>query len=143
LGGLTEETDTETESKVPILGDIPILGYLFKSTVKSKAKSNLAILVHPTIIEPKLRAGQNKYTQDRINIEKQRLESESVFSAQKDPVARMFFGSMGKGDSQGVDDYLKEAHYGEEHTEGIYQPAELTGAALQDTVTERMTATVT
>lgn len=126
LGGLTQEVDQESESKIPILGDIPILGYLFKSTLKSKTKNNLAIFIHPTIVEPKLRAGQNRYTNDRIENEKKRLESESLFSKQRDPVVRMFFNNMGKTSVETLDGYLHDAHYGEKHDEGKYKPAELT-----------------
>lgn len=141
LGGLTKETDVEIESKVPILGDIPILGYFFKSVSKEKIKNNLAIFVHPTIVEPKLRSGQNKYTADRIQTEKTRLETESLFSSQRDPITRMFFNNMGKTGPDELNDYLKSTHYGEEHREGIYQPAVLTGQAAQETAAEHMTAT--
>lgn len=132
LGGLTQENDAESESKVPILGDIPILGYFFKSTIKTKEKTNLAILVHPTIVEPKLRSGQNRYTADRVELEKQRLESESLFNGQRDPVVRMFFNNMGKNGPEVLDDYLKEAHYGQQHTEGKYQPVDESTAVTPD-----------
>ena len=43
--------DIETsESKVPLLGDIPLLGVLFRSTQKKHVKRNLVVLLHPTII---------------------------------------------------------------------------------------------
>ena len=41
LGGLIDEDVQESVSKVPILGDIPILGHLFRSTSTSKRKRNL------------------------------------------------------------------------------------------------------
>lgn len=126
LGGLTQEADTESESKVPILGDIPIFGYLFKSTVKSKIKNNLAIFIQPTIIEPKLRSGQNRYTDDRIQLEKKRLEAENLFSTNKDPIVRMFFNNMGKSGPETLDEYLKETHYGELQTQESFNPVELT-----------------
>ncbi len=50
LTGVISEVDSETISKTPILGDIPILGRLFKSTAGSKRKSELVILVTPKII---------------------------------------------------------------------------------------------
>ena len=49
LGGLVEETETETRSQVPILGSIPILGTLFSSSSKSNQKSELLIYVTPHI----------------------------------------------------------------------------------------------
>jgi general secretion pathway protein D len=50
IGGLIDETVQETESKVPLLGDIPIIGHLFKSTKSNKTKRNLMIFIKPTII---------------------------------------------------------------------------------------------
>lgn len=50
IGGLIDEDVQETESKVPLLGDIPILGHLFRSTRSSKRKRNLMIFIKPTII---------------------------------------------------------------------------------------------
>ena len=50
LGGLISESTTTGDSKVPFLGDIPILGNLFKSKSKSKKKTELVILVTPKII---------------------------------------------------------------------------------------------
>jgi general secretion pathway protein D len=50
LGGLMKEDNGESVTKVPILGDIPILGNLFKTTNKTKDKTELLILVTPTIL---------------------------------------------------------------------------------------------
>lgn len=50
LGGLIRDEAEESESKVPFLGDIPVLGWLFKGTNKSMIKKNLMVLIHPKII---------------------------------------------------------------------------------------------
>ena len=50
LGGLIDEDVQESVSKVPLLGDIPILGNLFKSTSTSKRKRNLMVFLRPTIV---------------------------------------------------------------------------------------------
>jgi general secretion pathway protein D len=50
LGGLISDKVTHSESKVPLLGDIPILGYLFKFTSKRKEKRNLLIVLTPYIV---------------------------------------------------------------------------------------------
>ena len=50
LGGLISENRGYTVNKVPILGDIPILGNLFKTTTESKRKSELIVILTPTII---------------------------------------------------------------------------------------------
>jgi general secretion pathway protein D len=50
LGGLIDEDVQQSESKVPLLGDIPVLGALFRSTASSKRKRNLMIFIKPTIM---------------------------------------------------------------------------------------------
>lgn len=51
IGGLIDSSDSEDEQKVPLLGDIPILGELFKRKVKQKSKRELLLLITPHIIE--------------------------------------------------------------------------------------------
>lgn len=50
LGGLIDEDVQESESKIPILGDIPVLGALFRSTSTTKQKRNLMVFLRPTIV---------------------------------------------------------------------------------------------
>ncbi len=50
IGGLIDETSSELDTKVPWLGDIPVLGWLFKSTEDSVRKTNLLIFLTPHII---------------------------------------------------------------------------------------------
>jgi len=50
IGGLLKDNVNETSSKVPLLGDIPILGWLFKSTSQEIVKTNLMLLLTPNII---------------------------------------------------------------------------------------------
>jgi general secretion pathway protein D len=50
LGGLITDNQTETIDKVPVLGDIPVLGYLFKKKKTRKTKRNLLIFMTPYII---------------------------------------------------------------------------------------------
>ncbi len=51
IGGLIQEREQETISKVPILGDIPLLGWLFKTKGTTKQKTNLLILLTPRVIK--------------------------------------------------------------------------------------------
>lgn len=51
IGGLMENTQTDSESKVPVLGDIPLLGSLFKRKVKDNVKRELMIFLTPTIVK--------------------------------------------------------------------------------------------
>tara|TARA_Y100001970_G_C14245453_1_gene867844 strand:- start:1446 stop:3320 length:1875 start_codon:yes stop_codon:yes gene_type:complete len=50
LGGLIDDDVQESEKKVPVLGNIPVLGKLFKSTSTSRTKRNLIVFLRPTIV---------------------------------------------------------------------------------------------
>ena len=75
LGGIIRSTVTASSNKVPILGDIPIIGNLFKSTSRTNAKTELLVLLTPRIVRDdaearKLRIEQqnrlSKPTQDQL-----------------------------------------------------------------------------
>lgn len=57
VGGLMKKQSTETEVKVPILGDIPLLGWFFKNKQKQDSKTNLLVFITPRIVtdEEKIR----------------------------------------------------------------------------------------
>jgi type IV pilus assembly protein PilQ len=57
LGGILETVKTKQANKIPFLGDIPVLGYLFRSTVDINNKTELLIFITPKI----LREGSNLY----------------------------------------------------------------------------------
>lgn len=64
LGGLMDDQTGESISKVPLLGDIPLIGNLFKSTADKKEKRNLMIFIRPTILRDGIAAdgvSQRKY----------------------------------------------------------------------------------
>ncbi|WP_241967614.1 type II secretion system secretin GspD [Pseudidiomarina insulisalsae] len=50
LGGLIDEDVQESESKIPLLGDIPLVGALFRSTSTTRQKRNLMVFLRPTIV---------------------------------------------------------------------------------------------
>ena len=50
IGGLLQDELAKTRAKVPVLGDIPILGYLFQEHLNARTKRNLLIFITPTII---------------------------------------------------------------------------------------------
>lgn len=91
MGGLTKINDTESQIGVPILSRIPIIGNLFKGSGKTKERSNLAIFIHPTIIDPKLRSGLNLYTSNKVTTTEDLIHSTELFSSLKDPITRFYF----------------------------------------------------
>jgi pilus assembly protein CpaC len=52
IGGLLDNRDTEAYSKIPFLGDIPILGKLFQSMQKTRTNTELIVIVTPEIVAP-------------------------------------------------------------------------------------------
>ncbi|MEZ8030055.1 type II secretion system protein GspD [Enterovibrio norvegicus] len=78
LSGLIDEQTNESEQKVPILGDIPFLGHLFKSTSSGKTKRNLMLFIKPTIIRTGLTA--DGITQRKYNY----IRAEQIFRAQEE-----------------------------------------------------------
>ena len=77
LGGLIQEQTNESEQKIPILGDIPVLGHLFKSTNTTTAKTNLMVFIKPTIIRDGVTA--DGITQRKYNY----IRAEQLFKADK------------------------------------------------------------
>jgi pilus assembly protein CpaC len=52
IGGLLDNTEAETFTKIPFLGDIPVLGKFFQSQQKTKANTELIVIVTPEIVAP-------------------------------------------------------------------------------------------
>lgn len=76
LGGLMDERTQESESKVPLLGDIPLLGALFRSTSSRVEKRNLMVFLKPTIIRDGMTA--DGITQRKYNF----IRAEQLYRAQ-------------------------------------------------------------
>ncbi|TAK94664.1 MAG: hypothetical protein EPO07_16380 [Verrucomicrobia bacterium] len=51
MGGLVQDDVRNTSTKVPVFGDIPVLGSAFRSSGKSRQKSNLLVFITPTIVQ--------------------------------------------------------------------------------------------
>lgn len=52
MGGLLRDKENVSRSKIPLLGDIPVLGWLFKNKSRSITKTNILFFITPTIISP-------------------------------------------------------------------------------------------
>jgi type IV pilus secretin PilQ/predicted competence protein len=57
IGGLLQDEVAKARNKVPMLGDVPVLGYLFQNHLNSRTKRNLLVFVTPTIINSKYGTG--------------------------------------------------------------------------------------
>jgi len=70
LGGLLKDEFSNGDSKVPLLGDIPVLGNLFKSRSRSRNKTNLMVFLRPVVMRDQDQA--NAITLDRYEFMRQK-----------------------------------------------------------------------
>lgn len=80
LGGLLSDEYSSNEEKVPGLGDVPVLGNLFKSQVRNRSKKNLMVFLRPTIVRDSL--SSDAVTADRYDmlraLQQQQQPSENI-----------------------------------------------------------------
>ena len=96
LGGLIDDQITDVEEKVPLLGDIPIIGNLFRYRSTQKSKQNLMIFLHPVIMRDAETASQfsnSKYNFLRSEQNRNRLEKDGRNQRQDEtlPELKLFF----------------------------------------------------
>jgi len=86
LGGLLESNSTRAYTKVPYLGDIPIIGDFFRSHSFSKTKRNLLIFITPTIISPGEKSGlEDQYAYLKETSEDERFAYRKSFVGNAKP----------------------------------------------------------
>jgi general secretion pathway protein D len=79
IGGLIDEDVQESVSKVPLLGDIPIIGHLFKSTSTTKRKRNLMVFIRAVIIrDDETLAGESNRKYNYIRAEQLKSEEDGI-----------------------------------------------------------------
>ena len=112
MGGLLRDKDSVTFSKVPVLGDIPVLGWLFKSKERTLTKVNLLFFMTPRILAPYNKTASNN-TLDVMA--KRESEMKGIFEGDdKDPSEKSMKNLKAKVEKQ-VDAPLYDeddaAHY--------------------------------
>lgn len=88
LGGLIDEDVQESVSKVPLLGDIPVLGNLFKTTSTSTRKRNLMVFLRPKIVRDGVTMNQishRKYNYIRAQQLRHQQRGESFLNEDEQP----------------------------------------------------------
>lgn len=91
LGGLIQTNIENLVTKVPVLGDIPLVGWFFKNKTKTASKSNLLILISSRIIEPQASEAITAFTQNHITDYTDTINEMYHPSERRDPVNRWFF----------------------------------------------------
>ncbi len=90
LGGLVRDKVSEVVNKVPLLGDIPILGWLFKSRTATTEKTNMMIFMTPKIVRQyeKVRAILDQKLKERDQFVEKNLGGEDVNRQARDHIIR-------------------------------------------------------
>lgn len=91
IGGLTRIDTGETVSGTPFIQQIPLIGSFFRNINKNMTKTNIAIFICPTIVQPKLRGGLDVYTADKIRKARRDTDDSIVFGDGRDPIVHVFF----------------------------------------------------
>jgi general secretion pathway protein D len=91
LGGLIRNNIQTVESKVPILGDIPILGWFFKNKKKIVIKQSLLVLISTRIIDSHKGEEMKSFTRDHINEYQDTINDMEYATCKRDPIDHLFF----------------------------------------------------
>ncbi|MCU7892574.1 MAG: type II secretion system secretin GspD [Candidatus Thiodiazotropha sp. (ex Ustalcina ferruginea)] len=97
LGGLIQEDLQQTEEKVPILGDIPLLGALFRANNTTKVKRTLMVFLRPVVIRDdavNTQIAGDKYNFFRAEQLKMKQEGVDLMSDEETPVLPPRFGTL-------------------------------------------------
>ncbi len=123
LGGLVSLATDHSANQTPLLGKVPILGWLFKRRQGQVVKNNLTVFISPTIIQPRLREGASKFTQDYIAITKNVFRDTQLFSSLKDPVSRWFFKPYTEVE-EAIDEFKSKDDLGAPYEEVVTEEVE-------------------
>lgn len=110
LGGLIRNNIQNKETKVPILGDIPILGWFFKNKQKVNIKQSLLVLISTRIIESGSGEEMKAFTKDHITDYQETVNYIESPSADRDPVHRLFFQDKADRAQKSVGGLIFERH---------------------------------
>jgi general secretion pathway protein D len=104
LGGFTTSKQIEGMRKTPILGDIPIIGNLFKYKSKDKTEQNIYVFMRPSIIKPRFEGEPDEYTQLKLDYAKLQIMKSDMYVADRDPIQRWFFKPSNQSIKHRIDD---------------------------------------
>ncbi len=106
LGGLLDDNERRTIQKIPLLGDIPIIGELFKSRGRSRVKTNLMVFIRPTIL--RTRADARRIAAQRYGyVRGQQLLRNPDIEPSLDELVRDYLGTVPPGAPQPNDTIIR------------------------------------
>ena len=131
LGGLIDEDVQESVQKVPILGDIPFIGHLFKSTTNTTRKRNLMVFLRATIVRDSAlmkEISESKYNYIRADQIRKHEEGLSLMSNENMPILPQWQDKLTLPPS--FDDYQKKLEHN--NIDLPKPPAATEGVATED-----------
>jgi len=116
LGGMTKNNIGKVFSKTPILGDIPIIGQLFKSTTKTYNRSNLLIFIAPRIITTSsTEENIDFYTQRKAGMIRE-MSTEGTAHTKQDPIDKGFFQASKDNFVSSIDSFMDPGSFSNGYT---------------------------
>ncbi|MCK5633191.1 hypothetical protein KAH94_05545, partial [bacterium] len=103
LGGLIKNKIENGLNKTPILGNIPILGWMFKNKKKSEIKEDLLVLISARIIDPREEKDVDEFTSGHIGDYKSTIKQMRAVHLRRDPIDRAFFDEKKGATSRKID----------------------------------------
>ena len=116
LGGMVKNYISDTNSQVPGLGSVPVLGWLLKNKSKTRYKDSILIFVSPKILNPGSKKGFYDYTLNKADHVKSLVDTGKRKEEKRDPIHRWFFDSTGflKHEAKTIDKFLQQKIWKEE-----------------------------
>lgn len=84
IGGLISSTESKSVSKIPLLGDIPILGQFFRNTSKTRERKEILILLTPILVDSDYKPVMSKEADRLTNMKDEEVLRGDVYAKQKE-----------------------------------------------------------
>ena len=110
IGGLLRNQTSDTQTQLPVLSDVPLLGWLFKNKNKQDTKDDLLILVSTQVIQPHVGQKMNDFTRRRITSYDSNVSDLYSASMQQDPINRFFFEDKKNGTDSLFKNFIFDRH---------------------------------
>lgn len=136
LGGLIRNNIQNLETKVPILGDIPIIGWFFKNKRKINIKQSLLILISTRIIESNAGEDMKRFTREHIEDYQETINYMESTSVNRDPIHRLFFQDKADRAKKSVEGLIFERQSKEEEVIAEQEDASALTAVHGDEIIE-------
>jgi general secretion pathway protein D len=93
IGGLLDENDRRTIEAIPLLGDLPLIGNLFRSKARTRDKTNLMVFIRPTVLRS--REDAREMTEQRYGYIRARQYSQDPYQEPTiDELVREYMGAV-------------------------------------------------